>query len=487
MIGGGGPYHGGGGGPGGGGFPYGGGGHGGGGPPYRGGGGGYPPRRHAGGYGTPHGPPRGTPGGHGGPPPGPPPGSTAPPDPDSDDERFSYKPDLKVYPDYTKLEDWTTWFRKVKNLLCTHGLERILDAAYEPDPANPKSIKKWVRKQRFVYTMLEQRVLILTSRRIVQKYDDTMDGRQALLDLADQARHSTEAVLSGRHTREKIGQARYDPRSGSALQFITKFEETMEKYNLQQRNPGMVLTGPMMKSYIQAALVGVMMLRGVTDREHDRMIQGGTEYTYEEYLEAVKSAASIYDEGTSGRRSVNVAMASGSHDVESEIAEYFINATSRRAPGATMRKETWQTISEEGKSIWDKMSNSDKQKILQSAMKRVAAKESLSVNQTITHEHDENTEDRTALAETYEEESEGGNPETEVNKVDSQAKREAHPGDIRRVLSGTGKKKTAQIRFAQWSDEPEWHDTMEIEDGIDGMVDGYDWDPDDELDFHRGD
>ena len=201
------------------------------------------------------------------------------PDPDSDDERFSYKPDLKVYPDYTKLEDWTPWFRKVKNLLCTHGLEKILDAGYEPDPLNPKSVKKWVRKQRFVYTMLEQRVLILTSRRIVQKYDDTMDGRQALLDLADQARRSTEAVLSGRHTREKIGQARYDPRSGSALQFITKFEETMEKYNLQQRNPGMVLTGPMMKSYIQAALVGVMMLRGVTNREHDRMIQGVAQST----------------------------------------------------------------------------------------------------------------------------------------------------------------------------------------------------------------
>ena len=261
----------------------------------------------------------------------------------------------------------------------------------------------------------------------------------------------------------------------------------MEKYNLQQRNPGMVLTGPMMKSYIQAALVGVMMLRGVTDREHDRMIQGGTDYTYEEYLEAVKSAASIYDEGANGRRSVNVAMASGNHDVENEITEYFINATNRRAPGATMRKETWQTISEEGKSIWDKMSNGDKQKILQSAMKRAAAKESLSVNQTITHEHDEIDEDHTAQAEAYEGDIDSSNPETEVNKVDSQAKREAHPGDIRRVLSGSGKKKTAQIRFAQWSDEPEWYDTMEIEDGIDGMVDGYDWDPDDEQDFHRGD
>ena len=67
-----------------------------------------------------------------------------------------------------------------------------------------------------------------------------------------------------------------------------------------------------------------------------------------------------------------------------EMTEYFVNMAKKRAPGATMNKETWQNISEEGKSIWDKLGNSDKQKILQYAMKWAATKETLSVNQVVT-------------------------------------------------------------------------------------------------------
>ena len=74
-----------------------------------------------------------------------------------------------------------------------------------------------------------------------------------------------EAIVAGRQTLEKIAHQRYDSRAGSALSFITKFEEVMEAYNLQQHNPGMMLTGPMMKSYLQTALSSVVMLRAISD------------------------------------------------------------------------------------------------------------------------------------------------------------------------------------------------------------------------------
>ena len=47
--------------------------------------------------------------------------------------------------------------------------------------------------------------------------------------------------------------------------------------------------------------LNIMMLRAVSDRENDRTIKGGDEYTYEEYLEAIKNTATIYDEHSSGR------------------------------------------------------------------------------------------------------------------------------------------------------------------------------------------
>jgi hypothetical protein len=66
----------------------------------------------------------------------------------------------------------------------------------------------------------------------------------------------------------------------------------------------------------------------------------------------------------------------------------------------------------------------------------------------------------------------------------SKAKSEAHPGDVRRVLSGTPKKKVmTQVKFAQWSDDGEWYDAHEENDGIDDLIEGYDWNPDDNQDF----
>ena len=132
--------------------------------------------------------------------------------------------------------------------------------------------------------MLAEKVMVHTSRRIMKVYEDALDGRAALIDLAYQARQSTEAIVAGRRTLEKIAHQRYDSRAGSALLFITKFEEVMEAYNLQQRNPGMMLTGPMMKSYLQTALSSVVTLRAVSDRENDRVIRGEAKFTYDEYL-----------------------------------------------------------------------------------------------------------------------------------------------------------------------------------------------------------
>ena len=69
--------------------------------------------------------------------------------------------------------------------------------------------------------------------------------------------------------------------------FIAEFETLVEQYNEQGSEPGMVLTGPMMKSLLQTSLSGVSMLRAVSDRESDRIVQGGSSFTYEEYLWAV--------------------------------------------------------------------------------------------------------------------------------------------------------------------------------------------------------
>ena len=108
----------------------------------------------------------------------------------------------------------------------------------------------------------------------------------------------------------------------------------MEAYNLQQRNPGMMLTGPMMKSYLQTALSSVVMLRAVSDRENDRIIRGEPEFTYDEYLRAAKASATIYDENTGGKRSINVVQATTSDPdpLVKEMTENFVNMAKETSP-----------------------------------------------------------------------------------------------------------------------------------------------------------
>ena len=62
----------------------------------------------------------------------------------------------------------------------------------------------------------------------------------------------------------------------------------------------------MMKRYLQMAVAEVMMLRAVSDGENDQTIKEGPKYTYAEYLEVVKTAATIYDKHSSGHCFVNI-------------------------------------------------------------------------------------------------------------------------------------------------------------------------------------
>ena len=153
-----------------------------------------------------------------------------------------------------------------------------------------------------------------------------------------------------------------------------------------------------------------------------------------------------------------------------------------------MNKEAWQLISEEGKAVWDKLSNGDKQKILQYAMKQASAKEPVLVNQA-TSQNSEILDEEDPMEEPAENDPDTTEPtDVEINKIVSKARQEAHPGDVQQVLSGTPKKKqTAQVKFAQWTDDTEWYDTSEGEGDLDELLGSYDWEPDDDQDFHYGD
>jgi hypothetical protein len=212
----------------------------------------------------------------------------------------------------------------------------------------------------------------------------------------------------------------------------------------------------------------------------------------------VKGVAATYDEATAGRRgaSINMMQFDGGDEDETqgsdlmeEIQEYAANVIRRRMGGAAMNKETWESISPEGQKTWDLMSDKDKQRILRYAMKRAEkaekADKELSANNVDIEQSDEEVE------EVQGEETDG--EELDVNNANSDAKKKAHPGDPRRMMSGKGKggskkkptkatdPKTAEITHIMFMDEFPTSESIE-----DVLVDYWEKDEDSDSDFQLG-
>jgi hypothetical protein len=153
----------------------------------------------------------------------------------------------------------------------------------------------------------------------------------------------------------------------------------------------LALNDELKKTLLQAGVSNVVILRAVGDREQDSVIPGGGPLTYAQYLTVLKNQATLYDEQFSGRRSANAHDLSinvtdsqdpSDSDITHEINEFLVNAMQRRTPGASMNKETWESLSPEGKATWDKMDANDKRLVPQYAKQR-ADKATTSIN---THE-----------------------------------------------------------------------------------------------------
>jgi hypothetical protein len=331
--------------------------------------------------------------------------------------------------------------------------------------------------------MLSKKVTEPMAKRSLRQHKLAMDAQKALVAICKGASSSTQAVLTRRRNLEVLTRRRFDPKDNkSASTFILEFETMIEEYNEQQIEPDMVLNGPMKKSMLQACLSPVTMLRAVADRETERMVQGGMIFSYEEYLEAVKASASLYDEGRTGRRSVNVMSRTDTTEPldhnDDAILAYLISKRGKRNPGATMNRETWTGLSDQGKTTWDQLSDQDKRKILQHVSQRGdKPKTTASVNCTEMDIDEPEIPNHDIAIDTEPTET----VEANVHDSNNRARSNAHPGDPRRMMgSQKPTNKTTQVKFTSWG-----HDSDINDDDIEQFVDAC-WDSSEnsDSDFH---
>jgi hypothetical protein len=222
-------------------------------------------------------------------------------------------------------------------------------------------------------------------------------------------------------------------------------------------------------------------------------MRGFPPYSYDEYKALLESSAMTYDESKVGSRSVNnLSVVLDDEESEVEQSEFSIHVTKGKMPGSSMNKETWNSLDKEEQAILDKLKDSSKRKILQYAKDRAGKKEKevkINMVEATDTESPPSSEEPDDLQDNQEK-----TEDTEeifqirkaaiIKNILEEAKSEAHPGDVRRMMG----KKTAKVKFTRIlgdEDSVDEDDETNLE-AVGALLDEY-WKDEDQEDFHRGD
>jgi hypothetical protein len=367
------------------------------------------------------------------------------------------------------------------------GIKRIqaFDPNYTP-PLTAHDMELWDQKQSWMYSCYRKTLKFSKGEQLVHAHREDYDAQMLTSELVAHAKTSTAAILTARNMLATISSLKLDNTwKRSAMEFITDFCRLMDNYNDQQTTPETWITDIQKKNYLMAAVSKVSALRGVVNRENDDIARGQPAYLWDQYLTSLEGAAATIDEGRMNRGSSRYDIhwvdtgddtneQEGTEDPTTSDIELLINEAHRGNGrfAAKMNKATWDSLSEGSKKVWDQLQDSDKAKILQYSAQRGNSPMKANTHQLGIMEKEEDVEEPPPSPD------DDDNPGIEANQALSEARGDAHPGDIRRLMGDTTRPKR-EVGFHYWNGSH--HST----DDTDNLIDQH-WDDEDECgrDFH---
>jgi hypothetical protein len=130
-----------------------------------------------------------------------------------------------------KLND--DWHKSFMNQARAQDVSEVLDPSYVPTTKQAKEL--FIEKQKYVYSVLESKVITDKGRAIVQEYKDTFDAQKVYQKLTDHHLGSTKAMVESSTipsyiTTVRLGSGEWN---GSAEGFITNWNNQLQVYEHQ--------------------------------------------------------------------------------------------------------------------------------------------------------------------------------------------------------------------------------------------------------------
>jgi len=383
--------------------------------------------------------------------------------------RRGIKRSIKDYPELKDEGKWKDWYRDMKNVAHTHGVQRVLNSSYTPIGAD--DIALFQEENYFIYAVLDRNVKISQGKAYVREHENDMDGQTVMTKLMNYLTKSTKASLQASElltyiTTAKLGDGTW---KGKAQEFILHWENKVREYN------SLVPSAERMnknfrRTLLENAVHSIEDLRKVkAEAEQYQARNPGSSLSYDQYYNLVLSSALRYDERFVHSRTSNTRRhAVHEHeiipdaqfdsayddfpdfDIDSSIqdihvyaaAQKFGNRTPTPNAGASTKllrprptapadptlrlpRDDYMSLSESEKAAWSALPD----KVKRLALNTTPPKELQSLNRPQSVFNTEVVENNETFHDTVT--TEHHDPDSTLTDTNN----EVHPGDIRKVMS----------------------------------------------------
>jgi hypothetical protein len=304
--------------------------------------------------------------------------------------RRGIKRDPSLFPTLKDERFNDTWHRSFANQARAQDLSEVLDATYKPSA--PEDVELFQEKQKYMYAVLEAKVLTDRGKAIIREHESDFDAQAVYKKLSEHHLRSTKAMIGSSVILSYITSARLGNGEwqGTTEGFILHWQNQVRLYERQVPFTDHFSDGQK-RTMLENAVAPVEELRQVKINAELHKTKTGESLSYEEYVSLLLSAASTYDDQFKPKK-VNKQRSIYAHDFEdysgdygpvSENEEFQYNIDSpvnviqayahKRQNLASgkhqdyrprMSRDKWYSLSEEDQKLWDQLGDKAKSIIL---------------------------------------------------------------------------------------------------------------------------
>jgi hypothetical protein len=208
--------------------------------------------------------------------------------------RCGIKRDTTLFPTLKDEMFNDSWHWSIANQARAQDVSKVLDPNYVPTTASEQEL--FTKKKKYVYAILESKVLTDWGKAIVQAYEGTFDAQKVYKRLTEHHLKSTKAIIESSTILSYITSVRLwsGEWNGSTEGFITHWTNQVRLYERQVPICDHVSDGQK-QIMLENAVTPISELRQVKNNSDLEQTKTGQSLTYDKYLNLLLSAATAYD------------------------------------------------------------------------------------------------------------------------------------------------------------------------------------------------